>query len=85
VSVEQFEAKRRDYHEQLEAAFFANHRIIGTQVHTVRSGDSLWNLAQGGGQLPIWLVTHYNPDIDFSALRPGQEIVVPKVELVEQD
>jgi membrane-bound lytic murein transglycosylase D len=84
VSVEQFEAKRRDYHEQLEAAFFANHRIIGTMVHTVRSGDSLWTMAQGNGQLPVWLVTHYNPDIDFSALRPGQQIVVPKVELVDQ-
>lgn len=85
VAVEQFEAKRRDYHEQLEAAFFANHRITGTLVYVARRGDSLWNVAAAHGQLPIWLVSHYNPDIDFSALRPGQEIVVPKVELADQD
>jgi membrane-bound lytic murein transglycosylase D len=77
---EKFAAKRRDFHEQLEAAFFANHRITGTQVYVARRGDSLWNVAQRNGSLPTWLVLHYNPDIDFAALRAGLEIVIPKVE-----
>ncbi len=45
----QFETRRRDFHEQLEAAFFANHRIAGTQVYVARRGDSLWNVAQRNG------------------------------------
>ena len=35
---EQFESQRRDYHRQLQAAYFASHRISGTQVHVVRPG-----------------------------------------------
>jgi hypothetical protein len=82
VSQAQFEVKRREFHEQLQAAFFANHRITGTQVYVARRGDSLWNVAQRNGSLPAWLVLHYNPDIDFGTLRAGLEIVIPKVEQV---
>jgi membrane-bound lytic murein transglycosylase D len=78
----QFEARRREYHEQIEAAFYANHRITGTQVYIARRGDSLWNVAQRNGQLPAWLVLHYNPDVDFGALRAGLELVIPQVEIV---
>jgi membrane-bound lytic murein transglycosylase D len=82
VSQAEFESKRRAFHEQLEAAFFANHRIVGTQVHVARRGDSLWTMSQNNGRLPTWLVAHYNPDIDFGTLRAGLEIVIPKVELL---
>jgi membrane-bound lytic murein transglycosylase D len=80
VSRAVFEGRRQAYHEQLQASFFANHRIAGTQVYVTRRGDSLWNVAQRNGQLPMWLVLHYNPDVDFNALRAGLEIVLPKVE-----
>lgn len=80
VSQAEFDTRRRAFHEQLEAAFFADHRIVGTRVHVARPGDSLWTLAQNNGRLPTWLVSHYNPDIDFGALRAGLEIVIPKVE-----
>jgi hypothetical protein len=39
-------------------------------------------VAQRNGQLPAWLVLHYNPDVDFGALRAGLELVIPQVELV---
>jgi membrane-bound lytic murein transglycosylase D len=82
VTREAFEEKRRLYHETLQAAFFAGHRIVGTRVYVVRRGDSLWNIAQQNGALPTWLVLHYNPDIEFDGLRAGQEIVVPRVEVL---
>jgi len=82
VSHEQFDAKRRAFHDAMQATFFAAHRIVGTQVYVTRRGDSLWNVSQRGGGLPAWLVLHYNPDIDFSALRAGQEIVIPKIEVL---
>jgi membrane-bound lytic murein transglycosylase D len=76
----QFEARRRDYHRQLQAAYFASHRISGTQVHVVRAGDSLWSLTQRFGDLPVWLLQQYNPDVSFDALRAGTQIVLPRVE-----
>jgi membrane-bound lytic murein transglycosylase D len=77
---EKFETQRRDYHRQLQAAYFASHRISGTQVHVARAGDSLWNLAHRFGDLPAWLLQQYNPDVAFDELRAGTQIVLPRVE-----
>jgi membrane-bound lytic murein transglycosylase D len=77
---EQFDGKRREFHEALQATFFTAHRIVGTQVYVTRRGDSLWLVSQRYGGMPAWLVLHYNPDIDFNTLRAGLEIVIPKVE-----
>ncbi len=77
---EQFDSRRREFHDSLQAAFFAGHRILGTRVYVTRQGDSLWGVSQRQGGLPAWLLLHYNPDIDFNALRAGLEIVIPRVE-----
>jgi len=75
----QFESQRRDYHRQLQAAYFASHRISGTKVHVVRAGDTLWNLVHRNGDIPVWLLQQYNPDVAFDSLRSGTQIVVPRV------
>lgn len=80
VSREDFEAKRREYHQTLQAAYFAAHRIVGSEVYIVRRGDSLWTVTQRFSQLPIWLLRQYNPDLDFTDLRPGTQVVMPRVE-----
>jgi len=79
VTREQFEQRRRDYHQQLQAEYFAAHHITGTEIYIARRGDSLWSLTQRG-QLPIWLLQQYNPDLDFGELRPGTQVVLPHVE-----
>ena len=76
----QFEEHRRDYHERLQAAYFASHRIAGNEIYIARRGDSLWSITQRNVKLPIWLLQQYNPDLDFSDLRPGTQISLPKVE-----
>lgn len=76
----QFEQKRRDYHYALQANFFESHRILGTEIHVVRRGDSLWSISQHYAGVPTWLLQQYNPDVDLGDLRPGAQIVVPKVE-----
>jgi membrane-bound lytic murein transglycosylase D len=83
VSREAFENKRRAYHRDLEASYFAAHRITGTEVYIARRGDSLWTVTQRFEHLPIWLLQQYNPDVDFSAMRPGTQLVVPRVADVE--
>ena len=82
VSREAFEARRREYHRQLQAAYFAAHRIVGTEVYIARPGDSLWTLTQHAAQMPMWLVQQYNPDVDLADLRAGTQIVMPRVEEV---
>jgi membrane-bound lytic murein transglycosylase D len=81
VSREAFEQVRRDYHAKLQAEFFVQHRISGTEVYVVRRGDSLWTMTQKFSNLPIWLLRQYNPDTDLSDLRPGTQVVMPRVEV----
>ena len=80
VTLEDFEQKRRAYHQERQAAFFADHRIVGTEVYVARRGDSLWVVTKRYAAVPAWLLQHYNPDVDFADLRAGAEIVIPKVE-----
>ena len=77
---EQFERKRREYHQQLQAAFFASYRIAGTEAYVTRRGDSLWAITQRFDGLPVWLLQQYNTDVDFADLRAGTRMVVPRVE-----
>lgn len=80
VNGETFEQRRRDYHQRLQEDFFAANRIVGTEVHVVRRGESLWTIAQKYQNLPIWLLRQYNPDVDFGDVRPRTELVMPRIE-----
>ena len=84
VSAAQFETARRDYHRQLQEDFFAAHRIAGTENYAVKHGESLWIIAQQHADLPVWLVAEYNPDVDFSDVRPGTTITLPRVEAINR-
>lgn len=80
VSRDQFEAKRQEYHRQLQEAFFAQYRIKGNEMHVIRRGESIWVLAQQRYNIPIWLLRQYNPDVDFGSVRPGTKLVIPLLE-----
>ena len=82
VSREEFEQKRREYHQTLQASYFASHRIVGTEVYIARRGDSMWTITQRFAELPVWLIQQYNPDLDLAELHPGTQIVMPRVEPV---
>jgi membrane-bound lytic murein transglycosylase D len=79
VTAAQFVAARTEYHHHLQEAFFAAHRIAGTENYTVKRGESLWTVALQHGDLPMWLVAQYNPDVDFHDIRPGTTIALPQV------
>jgi membrane-bound lytic murein transglycosylase D len=81
VTADDFTQRRRDYHQKLQEDFFAVHRIVGTEVHVVRPGESVWAIAQKNQNLPIWLLRQYNPDVDFDAIRPRTELELPLVEM----
>ena len=72
--------RRRGYHQKLQEDFFAFNRIVGTEVHVVRPGESVWAIVQKYQNVPIWLLRQYNPDVDFDAVRPRTELELPLVE-----
>ncbi len=80
VDTDTFEQRRLTYHEQLQARFFEQFRIAGTEKVLVRDGDSLWTLARRADNVPVWLLRQYNPDLDFEALHPGIPVTMPTVE-----
>jgi membrane-bound lytic murein transglycosylase D len=78
VDAAQFSAARREYHHHLQEAFFAAHRIAGTETYSVKRGENLWTIAEHD-DIPVWLVAQYNPDVNFNDIRPGTAITVPRV------
>jgi membrane-bound lytic murein transglycosylase D len=79
VTPEVFEERRLQYHLALQEAFFEAYVVSGTETHVLRKGESLWYLAKQKFEVPVWLLRQYNPDLDFDALRPGTQLVVPVV------
>jgi len=80
VTQDQFEARRMEYHRQLQEVFFTQFRIKDTTTHVVRAGESIWVIAQQRYNIPIWLLRQYNPDLDLGDIRPGTKLVIPIVE-----
>ncbi|MFO1468017.1 MAG: transglycosylase SLT domain-containing protein [Steroidobacteraceae bacterium] len=79
AEVARFEDARRTYHRQLQDAYFASHRISGTESYAVKKGESLWTIQQSHPDIPAWLIRQYNPRVDFSELRPGSTLNLPRV------
>jgi membrane-bound lytic murein transglycosylase D len=79
VAAPQFVQVRREYHRNLQEAFFAGHRIAATENYAVKRGDSLWTIVQQHADLPVWLVAQYNPDVNFKDMRPGTVLTLPEV------
>lgn len=78
-AIGRFESKRRAYHHALQEAYFASHRISGTETWTIRKGESLWTIRQAKPELPAWLIRQYNPNVDFSSPHDGDVINLPRV------
>ena len=84
VDAQQFTSARVEYHRALQESYFAAHRIAGTVSYTIKRGDSLWTIAQQHDTLPTWLITQYNPDVDFTAVQAGARITLPQVEAINR-
>jgi membrane-bound lytic murein transglycosylase D len=85
VTPDQFEARRLEYHKQLQETFFTQFRIKGSETHVIKRGESVWVLAQQRYNIPIWLLRQYNPDVDLGSIKPGTTLVIPTVEQTTPD
>jgi hypothetical protein len=50
---------------------------VGTAFHRVRSGQTARDIVQQYGELPMWVIETYNPEVDLQGLRPGQQLLLP--------
>lgn len=49
--------------------------------YTVQPGDTLMSVARAHG-FPVWQLTEVNPGIEPGELRPGQQIVIPSLDIL---
>ena len=75
-----FEEKRFEYHEELAEDFFASYRVGKVFTYSIKRGDSIWSLCHQEFEVPLWLIKRYNADVDFNALIPSQQLLIPVVE-----
>jgi hypothetical protein len=80
VSRETFEERRFEYHQRIQEDFFVAYQVESLNPYRVKPGDSLWSLAGERFDVPMWLLKRCNPEVDFSALHPNQELRIPVVE-----
>ena len=79
VSKSKFEEKRLKYHKNIEHEFFKSYRIENMLSYTVRPGDSVWTISNQIFDAPLWLISKYNPQVNFSSLRHSQRLLIPVI------
>jgi len=84
VSVDKFVQKRSLYHQELHESFFVQYRIVTTNRHTLKRGESVW-LVNKRYRVPEWLLRQYNPDLDLNRVQQGTVVVFPEIEEIDVD
>ena len=73
-----FEQRCTEYHRVLVEEFKENYEVTGTDLYKIQAGDSLWVLAREY-ELPIWVITRYNPVLRSGPPRAGESIRIPRI------
>lgn len=79
VDQNEFELRRRQFHVAQQENFFRNYRIQDLARHELAANENIASIARQRYSVPLWLLRQYNPELDFSRVRVGQEIVFPVV------
>jgi membrane-bound lytic murein transglycosylase D len=74
-----FEQRRIAYQQAQQGAFFARYQIEDTEEHVIKSGESLWLLAERTYKVPVWLLRQYNPDLDLDRVQTGTVVKFPRL------
>lgn len=72
-------ARAEHWSKRLDGYLASRGGAVGTEFYQVRTGDSAWGIARHTYAIPMWVLEMYNPSVDLDALRPGQELMVPKL------
>jgi nucleoid-associated protein YgaU len=72
-----FESSRFEFHQTLVDEFNQHYKVTGIDKYTVKSGDTLWSIAERH-DLPYWVLSRVNHDVSAPSI--GDTISVPVVE-----
>jgi len=75
-----FEERRYEYHKRLQEDFFAVYRVSELEPYRVRRGDNIWTLCRETFGIPMWLLKHYNMDVDLADLHIQDKIMMPVIQ-----
>ncbi|MGD9311079.1 MAG: transglycosylase SLT domain-containing protein [Desulfosarcina sp.] len=85
VGAEAFETQRYEFHKRLQEDFYAAYRVGELQRYRVQPGDSYWTLCREKFDLPLWLLRHYNTEVDLADLRIHQSLTIPAIESIAEN
>ena len=75
-----FEEQRYEYHKRLQEDFFAAYRVAELEPYRVEPGDNYWTLCREKFGVPMWLLKHYNMDVDLADLHIHQKLMIPAIQ-----
>jgi len=76
----EIQTKRAEHlHKRVDGYLASRGGSVGNELYTVHTGDTAWGIARDDYGVPVWLLEAYNPSTDLDHLRPGQELMVPKL------
>jgi membrane-bound lytic murein transglycosylase D len=75
-----FEEQRYEYHKRLQEDFFAVYRVSELEPYRVQPGDNYWTLCREKFGVPMWLLKHYNMDVDLADLHINQKLMIPAIQ-----
>jgi membrane-bound lytic murein transglycosylase D len=78
-SLEQFKARRLEYHMALEEDFYNQYQVVEAKYRDVKYGDTLWSICNRDEEIPIWLLMKYNPDINLQPLKTKTRLTIPVI------
>ena len=80
VDAAAFEEQRYEYHKRLQEDFFAVYRVAELEPYRVQPGDTIWTLCREKFGVPMWLLKHYNMDVDLADLGIQQKLMMPVIQ-----
>jgi membrane-bound lytic murein transglycosylase D len=84
TAIQVFEQNRYEYHKRLQEDFFSVYRISTLVPYRIQFGDNFWTLCQTRFEIPMWLLSNCNPQVDFADLRVQQKVMIPVVEKINR-
>ena len=74
-----FQRQRQAFRQDKETGFFAKNHVEDLVPYKVKKGDSVWKIANKNGGVPLWVLEKFNSRVDLAKLRPGMELLIPKL------
>ena len=85
VTSERFEENRYEYHLGLYEDFFEAYKVEKVEALVIGKGQSLWSLCNETYDTPMWLVKLYNKERKFDNIHPGERIMMPIIERLDNN